>query len=249
MDCFEVLRRLRANPATQDLQVVLLTPCEVAHYEKAAMELGVQHYIPKPLDVVGARLTMRVALRNAELVTSPLRIGERLLDENIGGGIPLSSLTLVEGTSSAGKSVICQHFMFSALHDGHRVSCFTSENSVKSLISQMASLVLDVSNNVRTSRFRIFPLEEPLPDEDRERLLDGLTEEVSRVPKDHRVICLGAITNLTSSTSAASGTLNAPEKLWILPRSSDHTSGGYANGQSDRMARLAVQIGNSQGQS
>jgi len=38
--------------------------------------------------------------------------GERVLDEKLGGGLPCGSLTLVEGASSSGKSVLCQHLIY-----------------------------------------------------------------------------------------------------------------------------------------
>lgn len=200
MDGFEVLRRLRANPATQDVQVVLLIPSDLASYEKLAMDLGVDHCIPWPSDSIAVKLTVRVAIRDAVVVMSPIRIGDRMLDSKLGGGIPVSSLTLVEGTSSAGKSVLCQHFMFSALRDGHRVVSFTSENSVESLISQMASIGLDVSSDVLKNRFCISQIAKPSPGEDGGRLLTGLTEEIARTPMTHRVICVDAITNLASAS-------------------------------------------------
>ena len=67
------------------------------------------------------------------------------VDEKLGGGIPLGSLCLVEGHSDAGKSVLCQHLTNGTLITGEAsVVYYTTENNVRSLISQMDSLAMDV---------------------------------------------------------------------------------------------------------
>ena len=66
------------------------------------------------------------------------------LDSKMGGGLPVGCLTLIEGVSGSGKSVLSQQIAFGALQDGYRVSLFTSENTVKSLMKQMGSIDLDV---------------------------------------------------------------------------------------------------------
>jgi len=200
MNGFETLRRLRANPMMEDLPVIMLTTMDAAIGEKYALDLGVEHYISKPLEPGVLELTVKVILRNVQTVTAPIRIGERLLDEKLRGGIPLGSLALIEGTSSAGKSVICQHFMSRALKDGHRVACFTSGNDVKSLLSQMASIGLDVSGYLRTNKFVIYPIEEPPPDADFGVLLTELARKIESVPRQCKVVCVDSITNFASAS-------------------------------------------------
>jgi archaeal flagellar protein FlaH len=85
--------------------------------------------------------------------------GNPELDGKMGGGIPAGSLTLIEGASGAGKSVLTQQIIWGSLHDGFTVSLFTSENSVQSLVSQMQSIDLDVLDYVLLGRFRIFPMQ------------------------------------------------------------------------------------------
>lgn len=84
--------------------------------------------------------------------------GNMELDAKMGGGLPIGSLALIEGMSGAGKSVLTQQLMYGALRDGFRVSVFTSENTVKSLISQMHSIDMSVLNHVLLGKFRIFPM-------------------------------------------------------------------------------------------
>ena len=70
--------------------------------------------------------------------------GNDELDKKIGGGIPLGSLTLIEGQPDAGKSVLSQQMVWSSCRNGYKVAMFSTENTVKSLITQMQSLNLDI---------------------------------------------------------------------------------------------------------
>lgn len=80
------------------------------------------------------------------------------LDSKMGGGLPAGSLTLIEGTSGAGKSVLSQQILSGALISGLRAAIFTSENSVRSLISQMQSIDLDVLDFLLLGKLRIYPM-------------------------------------------------------------------------------------------
>ena len=70
--------------------------------------------------------------------------GDDRLDQNLGGGVPAGSLMLIEGESGAGKSVLVQHFISSALTADRRVLLYSSENTQSSLLVQMDSLGMDV---------------------------------------------------------------------------------------------------------
>ena len=48
------------------------------------------------------------------------------IDGKIGGGLPPSSLTLIEGQSDAGKSVLVQQFMWGSLQNGLRIALYTT---------------------------------------------------------------------------------------------------------------------------
>jgi flagellar protein FlaH len=85
--------------------------------------------------------------------------GNAELDSRMGGGLPVGSLTLVEGGSGAGKSVLSQQILWGALQDGFTVSLFTSENSVKSLVSQMRSISLDIFDFLLIGKFKVYPVE------------------------------------------------------------------------------------------
>lgn len=85
--------------------------------------------------------------------------GNSELDSRLGGGIPAGSLVLIEGSSGAGKSVLAQQIMWGSLEGGFRVSLFTSENSVKSLVIQMQQIDFDTMDFVLLGKFKIYPVE------------------------------------------------------------------------------------------
>lgn len=85
--------------------------------------------------------------------------GNAELDGKMGGGLPVGSLALIEGSSGAGKSVLSQQIMYGALQDGYRASVFTTENTVKSMISQMQSIDMDVFDFLLLGKFRVYPVE------------------------------------------------------------------------------------------
>ena len=222
MDGFQVLKRLRKNPATELIPVVMVTGLPAAEGERAGMNLGVVHYITKPWEPGTVEAVVRVALREAGALTGEVthdpdsddpeakavvRTGNTQMDRNLGGGIPLGSLTLVEGIPSAGKSVLCQHITYEALLDGLGVAYLSSEHSTDSLVRQMGSLGKDVSGYCRAGQLGVYPVEEPSTDGNPEcgsdpgRLLAILGAEIERLPGHYGVIICDDITNLASSSS------------------------------------------------
>jgi len=192
MDGFEALQKLRENPTTEAIPVILLTALPQSQGSKPSWELGVRHYIEKPFDSDHVLLAVKVALREAgtepDEVTdchtakvwqgstpnrknfaerqAAIRTGNDQLDRILGGGINLGSLTLVEGTPSSGASVLCQHIAYESLVHGHGVAFFTASDTANGLIKQMASIGMDVSNYRRGDKLLINPLEEPRIDDD-----------------------------------------------------------------------------------
>jgi flagellar protein FlaH len=101
----------------------------------------------------------RVKQMPSERKSNVISTGSREIDDKMGGGIPHGSMTLIEGDSHSGKSVLTQQMCWGSLHDGSRLSFFTTENSVKSLVSQMISLNIDVTDYVLLGRMRLFQME------------------------------------------------------------------------------------------
>ena len=181
MDGFKVLQKLRKNPATENVPVVMLTAMSASRGESLAMRLGVDHYITKPFKPATVESAVRIALRDARAAPEEdmegrpstvwqgtptiIRTADKLvpLEKQLGGGIPLGSLTLIEGASSSGKSVLCQHLTYGALQSGLGAAYFSSESTARALIDQMGSIGLGVSNYVSADMLRIYPLEAPAP--------------------------------------------------------------------------------------
>ena len=125
-------------------------------------------------------------------------VGDTTLDQKLGGGIPKESLCLIEGQSSAGKSVLCQHLAYWALRKGRSVVYITFEDTPQGLIGKMSSLALEVSEYFEMNRLRIYPLEEPSAYQSPERVLDLFVEVMEALPKEFDTIFIDAITNVAS---------------------------------------------------
>jgi flagellar protein FlaH len=85
--------------------------------------------------------------------------GNDELDKKIGGGIPLGTLSLIEGQPDSGKSVLTQQMLWGSLKKGCSAVVFTTENTVKSFVSQMQSLNLDITDYFLLSKFSIYPID------------------------------------------------------------------------------------------
>ncbi|MCC6455437.1 MAG: flagellar accessory protein FlaH [Caldilineaceae bacterium] len=97
--------------------------------------------------------------REATVPSKVISTGSREIDDKMGGGVPHGSMTLIEGDSNSGKSVLTQQMSWGSLHDGFRLSFFTTENTVKSLVKQMNSLNIDIVDYLLLGRLRLFPME------------------------------------------------------------------------------------------
>ena len=84
--------------------------------------------------------------------------GNYELDKRIADGLPLVSLTLIEGENDTGKSVLTQQIMWGAMKQGLSVDLFTTENTTKSFIKQMESMSLDISEYFAWGYLKVFPL-------------------------------------------------------------------------------------------
>ncbi|OGN91111.1 MAG: hypothetical protein A2Z70_00530 [Chloroflexi bacterium RBG_13_48_17] len=121
------------------------------------------------------------------------------VDDKLGGGIPLGSLCLVEGHSDAGKSVLCQHLTNGTLLNAEiSVAYYTTENNIRSLVSQMDSLNMNILDHFLADRLRIFPLtfRSGLPHGQKPFLV--LTHHFSNLPQEFKLIIVDSITLLVA---------------------------------------------------
>ena len=93
---------------------------------------------------------------NEEVKKEIISTGHPEIDKKLGGGLPIGSLTLVEGQSDAGKSVLCQQMMWGSLKSGFNVIIFTAENSAKSLVKQMDSLGLGILDYILLGKIKVY---------------------------------------------------------------------------------------------
>jgi flagellar protein FlaH len=156
----EVAKTLRKD-ATTDHQRILMIADES---QLENLEIGpgssVDDFLIKPFSPVELITKIKPLLVSEDDKTTKLiSTGNGDLDSKMGGGVPFGSLTLIEGDSGAGKSVLSQQMMHGCLVDGYKLSLFTSENSVKSLVKQMRSLNMDILDYLLLDKLRIFPIE------------------------------------------------------------------------------------------
>ncbi len=84
--------------------------------------------------------------------------GNSELDKKIADGLPLQSLTLIEGENDTGKSVLTQQITWGAVKQGLSVDLYTTESTSKSFIKQMESMSLDISDYFAWGYLKVFPL-------------------------------------------------------------------------------------------
>lgn len=128
------------------------------------------------------------------------------VDEKLGGGIPIGSLCLIEGHSDAGKSVLCQHLTCGTLgSDGAGVAYYTTENSIRSLITQMDSLSLFTLDYFLADHFRIYPLSFRSKFlKDAKQRFHLLAHHISNLPALYKLVIVDSITLLVSHSNPVS---------------------------------------------
>lgn len=170
MDGYEVLKRLKENSRMEHTPIILTTGYPTARGESIALRLGALHYIAVPDQRDSLRSAVRLALQedlsehdyvsepdseNSGKIPSYIKTGNDQLDKELDGGIPLQSLSMIQGLSPADKSEYCQMLAYNSLLSGIGVSYFTSLYTVRGLIGNMNSKSTDVLEYVRAKQFGI----------------------------------------------------------------------------------------------
>ena len=83
------------------------------------------------------------------------------LERALGTGIRQRSITLLEGTTGSGKSVICYYLVHGSLVDGRSVAYFTSQHTADGLAEQMDSLNMGVRDDLREEYLKIHTISKP----------------------------------------------------------------------------------------
>ena len=131
--------------------------------------------------------------------TKIISTGSNEIDKKLGGGIPVGSLVLLEGQSDAGKSVVSQHFSHGSLDSKMSTAYYTTENTVKSLITQMSSLNLDVTDYFLCDRMRVYPMDiSSVNDNDTERAFQKLLDHIDCLPSRFQLVVVDSLTVLVT---------------------------------------------------
>jgi flagellar protein FlaH len=127
--------------------------------------------------------------------------GNGEIDKKIGGGLPLRSLTLVEGQSDAGKSVLVQQFTWGTLRSGLRIDMYTTENTTPSLFRQMNSLALGIDDFFIVGRINVYPVPNSFTEEQSRRIFKMLLDHIARSAAD--VVIVDSLTAFVTHASEA----------------------------------------------
>ncbi|MBP2132979.1 flagellar protein FlaH [Methanomicrobium sp. W14] len=131
-----------------------------------------------------------------------LSTGNNEIDKKLADGLPLGSLTLIEGENDTGKSVMTQQIIWGAMKASLNVELFTSENTAKSFLSQMESMSLDISDYFAWGYLKIFPMH-TIGFEWGETEMQGILKRLINKMQNSKaeVIVVDSLTLLTESTS------------------------------------------------
>ncbi len=156
----DVAKTLRKDPATEHIRIIMIADESQLENLEIGPGSSVDDFLIKPFSPAELITKIKPLMKSEDdLASKMISTGNADLDGKMGGGVPFGSLTLIEGDSGAGKSVLSQQMMYGCLVDKYKLSLFTSENSVKSLVKQMRSLNMDIMDYLLLDRLRIFPIE------------------------------------------------------------------------------------------
>lgn len=141
---------------------------------------------------------MAVETEEVEVKRRVISTGSTEIDKKMGGGIPEGSLTLIEGTSNAGKSVVTQQLLSGALNSGARCVLYTTENTPRSLFRQMQSLSLDVLDFYLLGSFNVYPVPSAMSPESAATAFHKLLAHISSLRGKFDIIFIDSMTSFVS---------------------------------------------------
>jgi flagellar protein FlaH len=124
-----------------------------------------------------------------------LTLGVMNVDKKLGGGIPLESLTLVEGDPESGKSVLMEQLAFHALRQGLTVSTFLAESTPREFLDQMRSLGMNAMDYYLLRRLSLYPAHFRVDQDEAEQLTNRLLKYLEK-GADADVIMVDSVTPL-----------------------------------------------------
>ncbi len=126
--------------------------------------------------------------------------GNPEFDKKLGGGLPLDSLSLVEGEPDSGKSVFSQQVTWGSLRTGFRVTILTTENTVASFVRQMESLSLDIRDYLLLGRLKVYPVKAMKAKDGARESLRALTTALTK-QQDGKIVIIDSLTSFIAHSS------------------------------------------------
>jgi flagellar protein FlaH len=115
-----------------------------------------------------------------EDVAQLIIMGVMDVDKKLGGGIPLDSITLVEGDPESGKSVVVQQLAYNALKIGLKVVAFISESTPREFLDQMTSLGMQSTDYYLVGRLSLYRVNLRVEQEQAEQLMRKLLKYIEK---------------------------------------------------------------------
>jgi flagellar protein FlaH len=125
--------------------------------------------------------------------------GHTEIDRKLGGGLPIGSLALIDGQSDAGKSVLCQQLIWGSLHNSFKVILFTTENTTKSLVTQMDSLGLGILGYLLLGMLKVYYMKPSQVKNSAHDTFETILETVKKYPA-YELIVIDALTPIISTS-------------------------------------------------
>ena len=88
----------------------------------------------------------------------PVKLRRDELERSLGGGLPQSSVILLEGPDGAGKSIVSQRLCYGVLRGEKTVTYISSELNTQGFIEQMASLDYDIKYDMLDDKLLFIPM-------------------------------------------------------------------------------------------
>lgn len=131
--------------------------------------------------------------------TRAVTTGNAEFDKKMGGGIPLGSLTLVEGQSGGGKSVLVQQLTWGGLKSGLRILYYTTENTTRSLLKQMDDLGLSVEDYFLLGRLNIYAVPQAFSEDQSRQVFQLLRQHIAQQSDKFDVVMIDSLTTFVSN--------------------------------------------------
>ena len=105
-----------------------------------------------------------------------ITMGVMDIDKKLGGGLPLETITLVEGDPESGKSVVVEQLAYNALRVGLKVVAFLSETKPRQFLEQMQSLGMPSMDYYLIRRLSLYPANLRVDQDRAERIMRKLLQ-------------------------------------------------------------------------